>query len=240
MQQKFRPSGSFKKLPLTLIYNVNRNKMAIFTPRGLKIRLSTELAFTYIARLEPKFTAFQVLKTVEGIELIPSTFAFVTGLYLFFNNYSPTDIAIYVGVATVIGGLITTFGIYVIPFMVRFITGLSYLYGFGIFIIGIIITGLLTIGWKGALFYFIGRYTASFILFIIDTWQMKMAHKKTGFALTASERNFFNSYRLHASRIGVTTSLELEEGELESGKWKLPYMRLQLKWPEVTTRFTDN
>ncbi|MCS3797146.1 hypothetical protein [Niastella sp. OAS944] len=214
--------------------------MAIFTPRGLKIRLATDLAFTYIARLQPTFTAFQVLKTVEGIELIPSTFAFITGLYLFLNNYSPTDIAIYVGVGAVIGGLITTFGLYVIPFMVRFITGLSYLHGFGIFTIGIIISGLLTIGWKGVVFYFIGRYTASFILFIIDTWQMKMAHKKTGFALTASERNFFNSYRLHASRIGVTTSLELENGELESEKWKLPYMMLEQKWPKVTARFTDN
>jgi hypothetical protein len=214
--------------------------MAVFTPRGLKIRLATDLAFTYIARLQPKFTAFQVLKTVEGIELIPSTFAFITGLYLFLNNYSLTDIAIYVGVGTVIGGLITTFGLYVIPFMVRFITGLSYLHGFGIFTIGIIISGLLTIGWKGIVFYFIGRYTASFILFIIDTWQMKMAYKKTGFALTASERNFFNSYRLHASRIGVTTSLELENGELESEKWKLPYMMLEQKWPKVTARFTDN
>jgi len=214
--------------------------MAIFTPRGLKIRLATDLAFTYIARLQPKFTAFQVLKTVEGIELIPSTFAFITGLYLFLNDYSPTDIAIYVGLATLIGGLITTFGLYVIPFMVRVITGLSYLHGFGIFTIGIIVTGLLTIGWKGTLFYFIGRYSAALILFIIDTWQMKMAHKKTGFALTASERNFFNSYRLHASRIGVTTSLELEDGELESDKWKLTYMMLQLKWPEVTARFTNN
>ena len=214
--------------------------MAIFTPRGLKIRLATDLAFTYLARLHPKFSAFQVLKTVEGIELIPSTFAFATGLYLFFNDCLPTDIAIYVCIATIIGGLITTFGLYVIPFMVRFITGLSYLRGFGIFTIGIIITGLLTVGWKGTLFYFIVRYTASLILFFIDTWQMKMAHKKTGFAFTASERNFFNAYRLHASRMGVTTNLELEDGELESGKWELPYMMLQLKWPEVTARFTDN
>jgi hypothetical protein len=214
--------------------------MAIFTPRGLKIRLRTDLAFTYIARLYPKFSPFQILKTVEGIELIPSTFAFATGLYLFLNDFSPTDIALYVGIATVIGGLITAFGLYVIPFMVRFITGLSYLHGFGIFTIAIIVTGLLTIGWKGTLFYFIGRYAASLIIFFIDTWQMKMAHKKVGFALTASERNFFNSYRLHASRIGVTTNLELEDGEVESGKWKLPFMMLQLKWPEVTARFTDN
>ncbi len=214
--------------------------MAIYTPRGLKIRLATDLAFTYIARLHPKFTAFQVLKTVEGIELIPSCFAFFTGLYVFINDFSPTDIAIYVGISAVIGGLITAFGLFVIPFLVRLITGLSYLKGFGFFTIAIIITGLLTVGWKGTLFYFIGRYSASFVIFIIDTWQMKLSIKKIGFPITASERNFFSAYRLYASRIGVTTSLELEDGEIESGKWQLPLTILQLKWPKVVARFTDN
>lgn len=214
--------------------------MAIFTPGGLKIRLQTELAFTYIARLHPNFTAFQVLKTVEGIEGIPGTFAFVTGLFTFFNDYLPTDIAIYVGIGTVIGGLITAFGIYVIPFLVRFITGLSYLHGFGVFNISIIIIGLLTVGWKGILFYFIGRFTASLIILSIDFWQTKKIKDKVGFPLTRSERNFFNAYRLHASRIGVSTNLELEDGEVESGKWKLPYTILKSKWPEVTARFTNN
>lgn len=214
--------------------------MAIFTPKGLKIRLATDLAFTYIARLHPKFTAFQVLKTVEGIELIPSLFAFFTGIYVFLNNFSPIDIAIYVGIATLVGGLITTLGLFIIPFLVRLITGLSYLKGFGVFSIAIIISGFLTVGWKGTMFYLIGHYAASFIIFIVDFWQMKMAYKKTGFALTTSERNFFNAYRLHASRIGLTTNLELEDGEIESGKWKLPLTILQLKWPEVASRFTNN
>ena len=214
--------------------------MAIFTPRGLKIRLATDVAFTYIARLHPKFTAFQVLKTVEGIELIPSCLAFFTGLYVFLNYFSPSEIAIYVGIASLIGGLITTFGLFLLPFLVRFITGLSYLKGYGIFSIAIIITGLLTVGWKGTLFYFIGRYVAKFIIYIIDTWQMIITSKKTGSVLTASERNFFNAYRLHATRIGVTTSLKLEKGEIESGKWELPFNILQLKWPDVVARFTNN
>jgi len=214
--------------------------MAIFTPRGLKIRLSKELAFTYIARLYPKFTAFQVLKTVEGIELIPSFFAFFTGIYVFSNDFIPSRIAIYIAVATFIGWIIIAFGLFVIPFLVRFITLLSYLKGFGIFVIAIIIIGLLTVGWKGTLFYFIGRYSASIIIFLFDTLQMKLAHTKTGIPFTASERNFFNAYRLLASRIGVTTNLELEEGEIESGKWELPFMLLQLKWPKVVARFTPD
>jgi hypothetical protein len=210
-----------------------------FTPRGLKIRLRTDEAFTYIGRLHPKFSAFQVLKTVDGIELIPSTFGFITGLYLFHNDYLLKDIALYVGIATLVGGLITTFGLYVIPFLVRFITGLSYLNSFGIFTIAIIVVGLLTVGWKGTLFYFIGKYTASLSTYFIDLWQTKMAYKKISVALTASERNFYNSYRLHAFRIGITKNLELEDGEIESGKWRLPLMELELKWPKVTARFTN-
>jgi hypothetical protein len=213
--------------------------MAIFTPAGLKIRLETDLAFTYLARLHPKFTAFQVLKSVEGIEHIPSCFAFFTGLYVFYKDYSSKDIAIYVALATLVGGIITAFGLYVIPFLVRFITALSYLKGFGIFTISIIIIGLLTVGWKGTLFYFIGKIAASLLITIINLVQMKIAYSKTGIALSASERNFFNAYRLHAARIGVTTNLELKEGEIESGDWKLSLTLLQLKWPEVVGRFTN-
>lgn len=214
--------------------------MAIYTPRGLKIRLSKELAFTYIARLHPKFTAFQVLKTVEGIELIPSTFAFITGLFTFLNGYSPISIATIVAIATLIGGLITVFGLYVIPFLVRFITFLSYLHGYGIFTIVIIVLGLITVGWKGTLFYFIGRYSAGLLLLLIDIIQMKHISNKTGFQLTSSERNFFNAYRLLASRSGITTSIELEDGEVESEKWKLPFTLLQIKWPKVVSRFTED
>ncbi len=214
--------------------------MAIFTPRGLKIRLKTDLAFTYIARLHPRFSAFQVLKTVEGIELIPSFVAFAAGLYTFYMGFSPNEIALYVGIATVLGGLITTFGLYVVPFLVRFITGLSYLHGFGIFTIVIVVFGFLTVGWKGILFYFIGRYTASIVIFILDAWQLKNVSKKVGIQITPVERNFFNAYRLHASRAGITTDLELEVGEVQSGKWNIPYSALQLNWPEITARFTED
>lgn len=214
--------------------------MAIFTPRGLKIRFSTDLAFTYLARLHPKVSAFKVLKTVEGIELIPFTLAFITGLLLFIFNLSPIYIAIYVSIAYITGGLITTFGFFVIPFLVQFSTVISYIHGYGIYTVVIIVVGLVIVGWKGVLFYFIGRYTGTLILSLINYLQMIMIFKKTQSPLTASERNFFNAYRYHASRIGITTSIELEKDELDSDDWKLPYYALEAKWPEVTARFTDN
>ncbi|MBK8581810.1 MAG: hypothetical protein IPL86_08250 [Flavobacteriales bacterium] len=212
--------------------------MAIFTPRGLKIRLDTDLAFTYIARLQPKFTAFQVLKTVEGIELIPNLFAVLTGIYMMLNNYDSINIAVAVFVAMMIGGIATAFGLYVIPFLVRSATAISYIHGFGIFSIVIIVTGLLTVGWQGVLFYFIGRYSASLFLSIMDFLQMYYIRNRTGVVITASERNFYNAYRLLASQIGISASLELKEGEVESGKWELPYLLMKQKWPQVTSRFT--
>jgi len=214
--------------------------MAIFTPRGLKIRLPIDLAFTYIARLHPKFTAFQVLKTVEGIESIPSYFAFLTGLYVFLYNFSVIDIAIYVGIYTVIGGVITASGyLFVIPYLARVVNVFGTLKVFGVFTIAIITVGLLTVGWKGTLAYFIGRYSAALINFIIDTWHTNKASRKIGFPLTASERNFFDAYLLHASYMGVTTNLELEEGEIESGKWELPLTILHSKHPKVVESFTN-
>lgn len=213
--------------------------MAIYTPRGIKIRLQTEEAFTYIARLQPKFSAFQVLKTVEGIQLIPSVFGFVTGLFLFFTDYSAVDIGLYVGLASILGILLKESGFYIIPFLVRIITGLSYLHGFGFFTISILLTGLLTVGWKGTMFYFIGRWIASLINSLVDILHTKRIFKKTGITVTASERNFFNSYRLHASRMGISTSLNVGEEEIASKSWELPLMKLGMEWPQVTARFTS-
>ncbi len=44
--------------------------MAIFTPTGLKTRLSVDYAFGLMARLFPKITPFKFLKTIEGVALL--------------------------------------------------------------------------------------------------------------------------------------------------------------------------
>ena len=212
--------------------------MAIYTPRGLKIRLDTDLAFTYIARLYPTPTAFQVLKTTEAIELIPSLLSFYAGLYTIFTKSPMVDIAICVGIATLVGGILNVIGFYPIPFLVPISTAISYIYGYGLFSLAIILGSIFTVGWHAIIYFVVGRYSAFLILYLIDNIQMRYKFKKTGMAITVSERSFFNAYKYYARQLGITTSLQLNEGERESGRWILPFKKLNSDWPEITAEFT--
>jgi hypothetical protein len=212
--------------------------MAIFTPTGLKIRLRTDEAFTLLARLHPNFSAFQVLKTVEGIEGIPALLAFFAGVFGFVSRSTNYEIAIYVAVSSIIGGIIIMFGSFLTLYLVRLSTLASYLQSFGILTIVVIATGFFTVGWKGILFYYLGRVSGWVINSIIDGILTKILQKKVGLPLTSSERSFYNAYRIHASRIGITTNIELEPGELESRSWEIPFNKLEREWPKVTARFT--
>ena len=90
-------------------------EMAIYTPRGLKIRLSIGHAFGLMARLYPKVDAFNVLKTTEGLEGTPTVLAFITGMLSFFYGFEALHVGFCVFVVSVVGKVVTGFGLYVIP-----------------------------------------------------------------------------------------------------------------------------
>ena len=70
--------------------------MAIYTPRGLKVRLPIDFAFALIARLYPKYDAFKVLRTTEAIELMPKALSAVAGIICFLMELDWTVIAVVV------------------------------------------------------------------------------------------------------------------------------------------------
>lgn len=212
--------------------------MPIFTPRGLKIRLSTDLAFTLLARLHPKVKAFEVLKMVEGIELLPTISAFTVGLFLLSFEYSPIQVGIWVCLATVSSGILYLHGIFP-SFLIRLSSHLSVISGYGLFTIIIIIVGLLFSGWMALVFYFVGRYSASVILYMVELIISRNWSKNCGFSVLGSEINFFNAYKFCARKIDVTSSIDLKEGELEDGHWFRPFFILEREWPIITGRFTD-
>ncbi len=214
--------------------------MAIFTPRGLKIRLPFDYAFALIARLYPKVDAFKVLKTTEGLESIPSWVTFATGLVCFYLHLPAFEIGLYVFIASIIGFLITSFGLYIIPGLDRLGTFYSYISGFGILLVLLAVYGFITIGWQGVVIFFVAKFLAGIVKMTIETIQMKKVHSKTGLALTASEKNFFNAYRLHANRLGKTTDITVSDEELKEENWKPVFEDLATKWPEVVNRFTMN
>lgn len=210
--------------------------MAIFTPRGLKIRLPFEYAFTLVARLYPKVDAFKILKTTEGLELIPSLITFATGLICFYLRLSLFEIGLYVFIASIIGFLITFFGLYIISMLGRLGTFYSYISGFGVLLILLIVYGFITVGWQGVIVFFVAKFLAGIIKIPIETKLMKQ-HGELGF-LTLSEEHFFNAYRINAKRLGKTIDITVSNEELEEENWKPVFEDLATKWPEVVRRFT--
>jgi hypothetical protein len=214
--------------------------MAIYTPRGLKIRLSVDYAFPLIARLYPKVDAFKVLKTTEGIESLPTMVAFSIGLYCFLWTVDPINI----GIATFIGYLaavvINLRGFYFIPGLVALGTLYSYVSGFGILLIVLGIVGFFVAGWQSVLAFFASKFLAWGVAQVLEFIDTKRVFKLSGFAFTASERHFFNAYRLHASRIGVTTDIDVSEEEAKEENWRDAFTDLASKWPQVVARFTQN
>lgn len=132
--------------------------MAIYTPRGLKIRIAVPYAFGLMARLHPKVTPFRILKTTEGIESLPGMFAFVAGLVAFGLHLPPTQIALIVGICQLAGALINALGLYIIPGLVGLGTLYSYISGYGIYLIAVVITGFLLGGWQAVVAFFVGKY----------------------------------------------------------------------------------
>lgn len=217
---------------------VETNLMAIYTPRGLKVRLPVDYAFALMARLYPRVNAFQVLKNVEGIESLPQSFAFLAALVCFFLNLPPWQIFIIVSTVIVLLSLMTRYGFYVFPSIVKLGTIYSYLSGFGILLVLLAVFGFYWVGWRGVLAYFAARLVAGVVNWILTMQETRMYFRKVGQALTASERNFFNSYRLHASALGITTDVEVADEEMENANWEPTFLDLATKYPEVVARFT--
>ena len=211
--------------------------MAIYTPRGLKVRIAVPCAFGLMARLSPKVSPFRVLKTTEGLQSIPGLLALIAGLIAFSMDLPPIQVGLLVCGAQLLGVLINLFGFYVIPGLVSLATVFSYVAGYGILLAAIGLVGFFTVGWQGVLAFFIGKAAAGLASTVLGFWQTSRYHRLVGHAFTPSEVHFFNAYRLHASRIGVTTDIDLHEDETHEDQWGPTFAAFAAEWPEVVQRF---
>lgn len=212
--------------------------MAIYTPRGLKIRIAVPYAFGLMARLHPKVTPFKILKTTEGIENMPGMLAFIGGLVAFGLHLTPIQIALVVSISQLVGALVNAAGLYVIPGLVGLATVYSYISGYGIYLIAVIITGYILGGWQAVAAFFTGKIIAAAIGQVLEFFQTKRYHKLTGYPFTGSEVSFFNAYRLHASRMDITTNIDLSDEEMKEDHWSTTFQQFAMEWPQIVQRFT--
>ena len=216
--------------------------MALFTPRGLKVRLPINYAFGLMARLYPDTDAFRVLQRTEEVENLDGLATFIAALTAFYLRLDPMMIGVVVATTSFVFKLVHLAGLFVPPF--TFLLPVSRIYswfsGNGVFLIGLLIFGWFVVGWKGILAYFLGRIAAAILVGVIDLWWSRFVFKKTGVSVTASERSFFHAYRLEANKLGRDLSLEVSNDELDEGHWMPTFLDLQMKWPVVTSRFTPD
>ncbi len=60
--------------------------MALFTPRGLKVRLTKAYAFALMARVYPRTDAFRILQLTEEVENLPDTATYIAAMALFLGR----------------------------------------------------------------------------------------------------------------------------------------------------------
>jgi hypothetical protein len=112
--------------------------------------------------------------------------------------------------------------------------------GYGILLVALLVLGLVTVGWVGVVSFVAGRLASGLFFVVIEMIHGKRIHRKTGIAVSASERSFFHVYRLEAARLGVSTDLSVSDNELARINWEPVLQDLAVKWPEVAGRFTGD
>jgi hypothetical protein len=216
--------------------------MALFTPRGLKLRLPTAYAFTLIARVYPRTDAFRVLQLTEAVENLSGLASFIAAFAAFALPLEPIQIGLAVFVTVAVFRLMHLCGFFVPPFTLLLPLSRVYSFasGYGVLFAGLLIFGFLTSGWQGVVAFVLARVLCGVVFGVIDLAYGKNVFRTTGVAVTASERSFFHAYRLEASRLGASTDLGVSDAEVASERWKVVYEDLAIKWPLVVNRFTGD
>jgi len=215
--------------------------MALFTPRGLKLRITKSYAFALMMRLFPQVQAFRILQLTEEIDNLPQLGGFLAGLIAFLLQPEPIAIGITAFATTAVLRIAHLRGLLFPP--ISWMISLSHPYslvsGYGITTLAVLALGYFMSGWVGVCWYLGGLVASSVLFWFIELQVSRATHKKTGIVVTASERSFFHAYRLTAERNGKSTSLEVSDEELAPSHWMLCFLFLSKQWPEVVARFTD-
>jgi hypothetical protein len=218
---------------LTVPYLKNTLNMAIYTPRGLKIRITIPYAFALMTRLSPEITPFRILKTAESLASLHSTLVFITGIICFIMRLSPLTIGLFVWAIHLLGTYMQT--LRSLPGVLAISTLHSYISGFGLSSLTIFIVGFYSVGWRGIFAFFLAKFIAGTCCASFLFWK---AIRKSG--LSPHEVVFFDAYVIHALKCGKTTDINLSDTEMFKEYWYPTFEKFALEWPQIVQRFTDD
>jgi len=210
--------------------------MTIYTPRGLKVRVTVAQAFALMRRLWPSVTPFSFLKTVEAIESIPSVLAICAGTFAIVLQERQSLVIFATAMAYAIGVIWRSTSAPPAA-LIRLCTTYSYFSGFGAFALGMLYLGYRNGGLLGATSFFVGLFVGWLFRQWFEFRQSRRLLSETGQSITQSELSFWLAYRFHAYQIGKSQLFCLEEEELAETNWLPLYTRFCTEWPDVARRF---
>jgi hypothetical protein len=181
---------------------------AIFTPRGLHVRLPTHVAFGLMGQLRPKVRPAEVLATTEAIEFTPTALSKLLALLGFALQLAPAAI----GAVTVLGRVAPNLLALAGPARGLGWTALGRLYrpvaGHGLSLVVVAAIGTLLDGPVAAVGFLAGTLVGGLVNMLVDFLLMRRPDPRLRQPLSSTERFFLDALRLHAARSGQPLDLE--------------------------------
>jgi hypothetical protein len=206
---------------------------AIFTPRGLHVRLPTQVAFGLMAQLRPKVRPAQVLATTEAIEFTPTATSKVLALVGFVLQLPPPVILGLCALGRVVPDLLALAGVIHGP---RW-TALGRLYRplagrGGLTLIGVTAVGALIAGPIAAVAFLVGTLVGGTVNMLIDFLLMRRPDPRLKQPLSSTERFFLQALQEHAAGSGQALDLEQAPVTAENGAWRAALADYALEHPK--------
>lgn len=208
---------------------------AIFTPRGLHVRLPTHVAFGLMAQLRPQVRPAEVLATTEAIEFTPTAVSKLLALVGFLLQFPP----VWIGVVTVLGRIVPN--LLALAGLARAgdgWTAIGRLYrplaGYGLSLLAVAVVGALLAGPLAAVAFLAGTLVAGLINMLVDTLLLRRPDPRFRQPLSSTERFFLAALRLHAERSGQSLDLARVPvtAEEDAAAWRAALQDYAAEHPE--------
>lgn len=191
--------------------------MAVYTPKGLKIRWDADSAFSLIARLYPKRRVKDVFRLTEALDVMPSSASLIAGLICFYLKLDLLKIFAIVGAVRLLAYCLIHWNIMlpVLPSIGRIYNRVINWFLFPWIVP--IVAGYFMMGWEAVLIFYTGITSGWILEFVIVMIKGRKTFKQFGFSFTQSEYAFIMAYRYFADKDGKSmdfTDFEGEEFEL--------------------------
>ena len=175
---------------------------AIFTPRGLHVRLPPDVAFGLMAQLQPKVRHSAVLATTEAIEFTPTALSKLIALLGFAFQLAPIPLAVLCAAGRVLPDLLALASPGTAATISIVGRGYRPVAGHGLSLVVVAAIGALVAGPGAAAGFLVGTGVGGAVNMLVDFLLMRRVDPTFGQPLSSTERYFLEALRLHAERSG--------------------------------------